>query len=163
MPGINGKMDEIRSAYGLLNLRYVDGAIERRRQIARYYQKGLRGVRGIRFLEDIPDVRHNYSYFPVFVDAGEYGMSRDALYEKLKLYNIFSRRYFYPLISTFSPYRGLNSAKPDNLPVAAKLADRVICLPIYDRLEKEEAECVVRLISEIEGPGDGEVPIESVF
>jgi dTDP-4-amino-4,6-dideoxygalactose transaminase len=146
MPGINGKMDEIRAAYGLLNLKYVDGAIEKRRCIAAQYRAALCDIPGISFMEDMPDVRHNYSYFPIFVDENEYSMSRDALYEKLKSHNILGRRYFYPLISTFSPYRGLLSAVPENLPVAAKLADRVICLPMYHELSGEDVGRIVYLL-----------------
>jgi dTDP-4-amino-4,6-dideoxygalactose transaminase len=146
MPGINGKMDEIRSAYGLLNLRYVDEAIGRRREIALYYRECLRGIPGITMMEDTPGVKSNYSYFPVFIDKALYGKSRDEVYEALKLHNIYGRRYFYPLISSFSPYRGLGSAKPDNLPVATKLADRVICLPMYHELMKEDVQSICRII-----------------
>ena len=102
-PGINSKMDEVRSAYGLLNLAQVDQAIEARRQVAIQYRQALRDVKGISIWEDIPEVRHNYSYFPIFVNEQEYGMTRDELYFKMKDHNILGRRYFYPLISTFSP------------------------------------------------------------
>ena len=106
-PGINGKMDEIRSAYGLLNLQQVDAAIAARREIALKYREGLKNIGGIRFMDDMLGVRHNYSYFPVFVDAEDYGMTRDELYFKMKEQNILGRRYFYPLISEFSTYIGL--------------------------------------------------------
>lgn len=109
-PGINSKMDEIRAAYGLLNLRQVDAAIEARRQVAIKYRESLKNVEGITFFEDIPHVKHNYSYFPIFVDAEKYGMTRDELYFKMKEKNVWGRRYFYPLISTFSTYRGLESS-----------------------------------------------------
>ena len=105
-PGINGKMDEVRSAYGLLNLKQVDAAIEARRQVAIKYREALRGVKGIRVMEDMPGVRHNYSYFPIFIDAEAYGMTRDELYFKMKENGVLGRRYFYPLISEFSTYRG---------------------------------------------------------
>jgi dTDP-4-amino-4,6-dideoxygalactose transaminase len=146
MPGINGKMDEIRSAYGLLNLRYVDRAIEKRKTVAQQYRQALQEVPGIRCMEDIPGVKHNYSYFPVFINQENYGISRDELYNRLKAKNIYGRRYFYPLISAFSPYRGLDSAKPDNLPVATKLADSVICLPMYHGLTKNEVGRIVTLL-----------------
>jgi dTDP-4-amino-4,6-dideoxygalactose transaminase len=97
-------------------------------------------------MEDMPGVKSNYSYFPVFIDKEVYGKSRDKLYEILKSHNIYGRRYFYPLISAFSPYRGLDSAKPDKLPVAEKLADRVICLPMYHELTKEDAREIVCVI-----------------
>ena len=137
-PGINGKMDELRSAYGLLNLRQVDAAIEARHQIAIKYQEALKNVEGLHFMEDIPGVRHNYSYFPIFVDAEKYGMTRDELYFKMKEQKVLGRRYFYPLISEFSTYRGLESARPDNLPVAHKMANSVICLPMYAGLSEDD-------------------------
>ena len=137
-PGINGKMDELRSAYGLLNLRQVDAAIEACHQIAIKYQEALKNVEGLHFMEDIPGVRHNYSYFPIFVDAEKYGMTRDELYFKMKEQKVLGRRYFYPLISEFSTYRGLESARPDNLPVAHKMANSVICLPMYAGLSEDD-------------------------
>ena len=130
-PGINGKMDEVRSAYGLLNLKQVDSAIEARRKVAVQYRDALKDIPGIRFMEDMPGVRHNYSYFPIFINAEEYGLTRDELYFKLKENDVLGRRYFYPLISEFSTYRGLESAHPDNLPIANRIANSVICLPIY--------------------------------
>ena len=136
-PGINGKMDEVRAAYGLLNLKQVDAAIEGRRQIAIKYREALRNVEGVGFMEDMVGVRHNYSYFPIFIDAEKYGMTRDELYFKMKDSQILGRRYFYPLISEFSTYRGLESANLNNLPVAHKIADSVICLPMYYNLNIE--------------------------
>lgn len=145
-PGINGKMDEVRSAYGLLNLKQVDAAIEARRQVAIKYREALRGVKGIRVMEDMPGVRHNYSYFPIFIDAEAYGMTRDELYFKMKENGVLGRRYFYPLISEFSTYRGLESARPENLPVATKIADSVICLPMYHNLTKGDVDSVIEQI-----------------
>ncbi|MCL1933212.1 MAG: DegT/DnrJ/EryC1/StrS family aminotransferase [Candidatus Azobacteroides sp.] len=145
-PGINAKMDEIRAAYGVLTLKMVDDAIEARRKIALRYKDALKDVPGFTYLEDIPGIRHNYSYFPIFVDSEQYGMTRDELYFKMKENNILGRRYFYPLISTFSTYRGLESAKPENLPVATKIADSVICLPIYADLKTEDVERIVEII-----------------
>ena len=142
-PGINGKMDEVRAAYGLLNLKQVDAAIEARRQVAARYREGVRDVPGIRVMEDMPGVRHNYSYFPIFVDAEQYGMTRDELYARMKERNVLGRRYFYPLISEFSTYQGLDSARPENLPVAHRIADNVICLPMYADLKLEEIEKVI--------------------
>ena len=133
-PGINSKVDEVRSAYGLLNLRQVEKAIEARHQVAIKYREALRNVPGIRFFNDMPGVRHNYSYFPIFIDAYKFGMTRDELYFKMKEQGILGRRYFYPLISEFSTYRGLPSAKSDNLPVATRIANEVICLPMHHEL-----------------------------
>lgn len=146
-PGINSKMDEVRAAYGLLNLKQVDAAIEKRRQVAAIYREALRGVPGIRFFEDMPGVRHNYSYFPIFVDAKEFGMTRDELYFKMKDAGVLGRRYFYPLISTFSTYRGLPSASSQNLPIATKLADEVICLPMHHELSESDIDKVVKIVT----------------
>lgn len=145
-PGINSKMDEMRSAYGLLNLRQVDAAIEARHKVAVRYRDALHDVKGISFFDDMPGVRHNYSYFPVFVDAEEYGMTRDELYSKMKAANVLGRRYFYPLISEFSTYRGLESAKPENLPNAHRMADSVVCLPMHHALSNEEVDRVLELV-----------------
>lgn len=145
-PGINSKMDEVRSAYGLLNLRQVDAAIEARRQVAIKYREALRPVEGITFFDDMPGVKHNYSYFPIFVDAEKYGMTRDELYFKMKERNVLGRRYFYPLISEFSTYRGLESARPENLPNAHRMAETVICLPMHHALSDEDVERVIDVI-----------------
>lgn len=145
-PGINSKMDEVRSAYGLLNLRQVDAAIEARHQVAIKYREALRPVAGITFFDDMPGVKHNYSYFPIFVDAEKYGMTRDELYFKMKERNVLGRRYFYPLISEFSTYRGLESAKPENLPNAHRMAETVVCLPMHHALSDEDVERVIDVI-----------------
>ena len=145
-PGINSKMDEIRAAYGLLNLKQVDDAIAKRKATAEKYRAALKDVPGIRFLNDIEGVHHNYAYFPIFIST-EYGISRDALYEKLKEHNIYGRRYFYPLISTFSAYKGLDSANPANLPVAHKLADQVLCLPMFAGLTDEDIDRTIKVIA----------------
>ena len=145
-PGINGKMDEVRSAYGLLNLKQVDKAISQRKQIAEAYREGLRDIKGIRVIEDLADVHSNYAYFPIFVDAEIYGMSRDELYFKMREEGVFARRYFYPLISEFSTYRGLPSATKENLPVAYQLAEAVICLPMYHSLALNDAKRIIESI-----------------
>ncbi len=145
-PGINSKMDEMRSAYGLLNLRQVDDAIEARHQVAIQYRNALRDVEGIEFWDDIPSVRHNYSYFPIFVDEQKYGMSRDELYFKMKEQGVLGRRYFYPLISEFSTYRSLPSATKENLPVAHKMANSVICLPMHHALKEEDIQRILNCI-----------------
>ena len=145
-PGINSKMDEIRSAYGLLNLKQVDGAIARRKSIAQKYKDAFKAIAGLRYLEDIEGVKHNYSYFPIFIDEKEYGLSRDGLFTKLKENNILGRRYFYPLISEFVTYKCLESAKKENLPVAHKLADSVICLPMYADLTDDDVNRVIEVV-----------------
>jgi dTDP-4-amino-4,6-dideoxygalactose transaminase len=145
-PGINSKVDEVRAAYGLLNLKQVDAAIEKRHQVAIKYREALRNVPGIRFFDDMPGVRHNYSYFPIFINAEEYGKTRDQLYFEMKDKNVLGRRYFYPLISTFSTYRGLPSATPENLPVATKIANEVICLPMHHELSDDDINRVLESI-----------------
>ena len=147
-PGINSKMDEMRAAYGLLNLKLVDDCIAARQQVAIKYREAFRDVEGITFFDDMPGVKHNYSYFPIFIDAKAYGLTRDELYFKMKEHNVLGRRYFYPLISEFSTYRGLESADPKNLPNAHKMADSVLCLPMHHELSEEDIQrilsCIIR-------------------
>jgi dTDP-4-amino-4,6-dideoxygalactose transaminase len=146
-PGINAKMSEVQAAMGVLQLKHIDGNIEKRRQLVMRYREALSGVPGIRCLEDIPAVRHCYSYFPVFVDEAQYGISRDALYERLKRHDIYGRRYFYPLISQFPAYRGLESALPGALPVAEKMTEQVICLPLYPELQFDAVDSICEILS----------------
>ncbi len=160
-PGINSKMDEVRAAYGLLNLKQVDAAIEARQKVAKKYVEGLRNIPGVRLFKAIEDSfsplafgegageRLNYSYFPIFINEEEYGMSRDALYEKMKAQGIFSRRYFYPLISTFEPYREYPTAAAENLPIATKVADQVLCLPMHHALSDEDITRIISIISSL--------------
>ena len=145
-PGINSKMDEVRAAYGLLNLKQVDAAIEARHQVAIKYREALKDVPGIEYWDDLPGVKHNYSYFPIFVHEKEYGKTRDELYFKMREHGILSRRYFYPLISEFSTYRGLESAKPENLPTAHKMANSVICLPMHHALSAMDIQRIINFI-----------------
>lgn len=145
-PGINSKVDEVRAAYGILNLRQVDKAIEARHQVAIRYREALRNVNGVTFFDDMPGVRHNYSYFPIFIDPEKYGMSRDELYMKMKEAKVLGRRYFYPLISEFSTYKGLPSSNKENLPNAHKMADSVICLPMHHELSDRDLKRVLDLI-----------------
>lgn len=147
-PGINGKMDEMRSAYGLLNLKQVDEAIEARHQIAIKYREALSSIPGISFWHDMPGVRHNYSYFPVFIDAEKFGMTRDDLFFKMRDAGVWSRRYFYPLISNFPTYRGLPSAAKENLPIGNKIADEVLCLPMHHALPEEDITRILSLFKE---------------
>lgn len=145
-PGINSKMDEVRCAYGLLNLKQVDAAIEARHKVAIAYREALDSVEGISFWTDMSGVKHNYSYFPIFVDAYKYGMTRDELYSLLKSHNIYGRRYFFPLISNFSIYSCLPSASQDKLPNATKMANSVICLPMHHQLSLNDIQRVLSVI-----------------
>lgn len=144
-PGINGKMSEMNAAFGLLQLQTIDDAITRRKHIDEYYRELLCNIPGIRPISPRYPEGHNYSYFPILVES-PFPATRDAVYEHLKSRKIYSRRYFYPLISDFPMYRGLPSASPSNLPVAREIASRVICLPIYPALTDED---VLRIVGEI--------------
>ena len=147
-PGINAKMNEFQASFGLLQLKYIDQAIASRKAIADAYRMQLSGVAGIRFLEDLPGVKHCYVYFPILVDQEEYGRSRDELYEALKRRNIFGRRYFYPLISQFPAYQALESARPGRLLVAEEITKKVLCLPIYPALGTVEVNSVIAAIKD---------------
>ena len=143
--GINGKMNEFQAALGLLQLKYINEQIAKRKKVAEIYKQNLKNIKGIRCLNEIENVKGNYSYFPVFIDE-DFGLSRDKLYAKLKQNGIFARRYFYPLISNLPMYEKLPSANKTNLPIANKLAKEVVCLPIYPELEKEYVDYICGLI-----------------
>lgn len=145
-PGINAKMNEVQAAMGLLQLKYVDAAIQKRKQITILYRQKLKEISGIKVLNDMPNVEHGYSYFPILIDAEEYGLTRDEVYEKLKENNIYGRRYFYPLISQFPTYRGLQSSSAENLPIAEEVAQKVLCLPIFPDLPLDTVEFICSLV-----------------
>jgi len=146
-PGINGKMNEFQAALGLLQLKYIDRCIAKRREIDKVYREELVGIPGIQFLSILPETESNYAYFPILVGP-DYALTRDGLYQKLRERDIHARRYFYPLISDFPMYRGLSSAVPENLPIAKRIADQVLCLPIYPDLTRDDQE---RVISALRG------------
>jgi dTDP-4-amino-4,6-dideoxygalactose transaminase len=146
-PGINAKLNEVQAAYGLLQLKYVDGFIAKRKEITELYRSLFKDISGIHFLNDMEGVTHGYSYFPILIDKDKFGKSRDELYEHLKSHNIYSRRYFYPLISSFEPYNTLESSTPTNLKVAHKAAENVLCLPIFVELEDRQVVDIVNLLS----------------
>ena len=146
-PGINAKMNEVQAAFGLLQLKHVDNAIDRRREIDKQYREGLLSVTGVSCPPLPADTIYNHAYFPILIEK-EYPLSRDQLNDKLRQHGIFPRRYFYPLISEFPMYRGLPSAAQSNLPIAMKAAYQVLCLPIYPTLENES---ITRIISIIKG------------
>ncbi|MBR5214295.1 MAG: DegT/DnrJ/EryC1/StrS family aminotransferase [Akkermansia sp.] len=145
--GINSKMDEIRAAYGLLNLQQVDSAIATRERVAKTYRNALAGIPGIRCLQDIPGVQHNYAYFPIYVDAATYGRTRDELYFHLKEHGILARRYFYPVIPDFAAYANSLSARAAHIPNARALANSVICLPMHHELNRGNAMKILSIIS----------------
>lgn len=144
-PGINGKMSEINAAFGLLQLKHIDEAIAQRREIDRTYRDLLTGIPGIRSLE-VPEYKvSNFAYFPILVEA-DYPLSRDELYQKFRSHNIYARRYFYPLISEFPMYRGLDSAKKIKLNIANQISSKVLCLPIYPDLKISQLEQIIDVI-----------------
>ncbi len=145
-PGINGKMSEFNAALGLLQLKGVDEALQKRKTIDVRYREGLACVKGIYCLQDAGEKSANYAYFPILVRPG-YLLNREELYQKLRDYGIYARRYFYPLISDFPMYRGLLSAAVSNLPVASKAATEVLCLPIYPGLTSEQVDFVIQIIA----------------
>ena len=147
-PGINAKLNEVQAAYGLLQLKYIDKLLHRRKDITHNYRELLADVPGLRFIPDMDRVTHGYSYFPVLIDHERYGISRDDLYAKLRDQNIHARRYFYPLISQFEPYCKLPTAKKEYLPNATIMADRVLCLPIYPDLTDADIQFICSVIRE---------------
>lgn len=148
-PGINGKMNELQAAFGLLHLQMVAREIDNRRKLTEEYRRGLHGVPGLALLQEIPDLEHNYSYFPVVINPDLFGMTRDDVYAFLKTCNIVTRKYFFPLCSDYPCYSSLPSARPENLPVAHRLTARVLCLPIYGELPEETVRTICLLMREL--------------
>lgn len=151
-PGINGKMNEFQAAFGLLELDLIEDEIAHRKRITELYRQGLKGIPGIRCLEDMPGVSHNYSYFPILVEPSQYGCDRDELYRLFRLCNIYARKYFYPLCSDYSCYSSLPSAQRDQLVTARRISDRVLCLPIFGQMDisvVERAAAVIKRIHQL--------------
>lgn len=144
-PGINGKMSEVNAAFGLLQLKHIDSALNRRKEIDGEYRRQLGLVKGVSCVGDAGEEVSNHAYFPILIQPG-YPLTRDALYQKLKEHGIHARRYFYPLITDFPMYRGMASAKGGNLPVAADAAKKVLCLPIYPALQVADQQRVIDII-----------------
>ena len=145
-PGINGKMSEFNAALGLMQLQYIDQVIDMRREIDTAYRERLRHVKGVYCLSNSGEIKYNYAYFPILIDES-FPISRDELYHLMKGRGINPRRYFYPLISEFPMYRGLPSARRENLPIASKAANQVLCLPIYPDLPMSALEEICSIIS----------------
>ncbi len=146
-PGINGKMSEFNAALGLLQLKHMGAALARRKEIDAKYRELLKDTKGLRCVGGVGEAQANYAYFPILLDD-DYPISRDALYQKMSDNNIHARRYFFPLISSFPMYRGLPSARPDNLPIASTAALQVLCLPIYPAMETPTIVAIAQLIAE---------------
>ena len=148
-PGMNGKLNEIQAVMGLLLLKLVKQDVERRKVITYLYHELLQNIQGISFSSDMDGVLHNYPYFVIRVDRNEFGLDRNELHKRLKEYNVFSRKYFYPLCSHFQCYRQLPSADGHNLPIAEKIAEQVLSLPLYGSLSKEDVEKICNIIKHI--------------
>lgn len=146
-PGLNAKMNELQAAMGLLQLKYVDKLIARRKHVTDRYRQHLSDIDGLTIPVDWADMKHNYAYFPVLVDPEVFGQSRDEVLEVLQEQNIYGRRYFYPLISDFSTYSGHPSAKPELLPTSQKIANQVVCLPIYPDLPDQSVDYICTLLT----------------
>ncbi|MDY4366630.1 DegT/DnrJ/EryC1/StrS family aminotransferase [Pectobacterium brasiliense] len=144
-PGINGKMNEVQAAFGLLQLQHIDGALSTRQKIYQRYHDSLNNILGIRLLKVPDNIVWNYAYCPIFIDAS-FPCSRDEIYTLMKDKGILTRRYFYPLISSFPMYRGFDSANPGNLPLAQSVAEAVLCLPIHPDLQEDEQNLVIDII-----------------
>lgn len=145
--GFNGKMSEVNAGFGLVQLKYVDEAIQKRGEVDRKYREGLSEIEGLKCLEFTNTSKNNYSYFPIFVEDN-YPLNRDELYEKLKEYNIFARKYFYPLITDFTPYKQFCVSSKDEFPNAYACAEKVMCLPIYPDLEDGDINRIISALKE---------------
>ncbi len=144
--GINAKMNEFQSALGLLQLKYTDKAISIRKKITEYYRQRLRSIKGIETNKDLPGVIHNYAYFTIRIN-NDFPFTRNEVYEKLKEKSIFTRRYFYPLISRFPVYRDLDSALPGKLPVSEQISEEILCLPIFPDLTKDKIDKIIEFFN----------------
>lgn len=145
--GINGKMSEVNAAFGLLQLKYVDEAMQKRETIDQFYRKKLKNIKGINIVDKIDGLTSNYSYFPILIE-GDYALSRDELYQKLKAENIFARRYFYPIISAAEPFKKYSSAEVNNLKVAQEVSNKVLCLPLFPNLDDRSIQRIIDCIKE---------------
>lgn len=145
--GTNAKMSEFNAALGLLQLDHFEHVRRERGLVDARYREWLGLVDGIDCLDIPVGVEPNYSYFPVLVRES-YSVTRDALYERLKRHGIFARRYFYPLLSSLPMYRDIKTAAPENLPVATRAAQEILCLPIYPGLSDSEQRRIVSIIAQ---------------
>ncbi len=141
--GLNGKLNEFQAAFGLLQLQYIDLAIDKRKEIFQLYQEKLQSIKGIRMMNEKPGIKYNYGYFPIIIDTAITGYTRDQLFEKLKNENIHCKKYFDPLVTDVSI---LNNFKKTPLPIAEKTARNIICLPIHHLLEEEDVARLLRML-----------------
>lgn len=143
--GGNAKMNEFQAAMGIVNLKYIERGIQRRKKIVETYRELLEDIEGITYLKDMKDIKHNYAYFPIIVDETKYGKTRNEVFEKLKEYNIFARKYFYPLTSDFECYKNIENNK-ENLENAKYISERILTLPLYEGLNQEEIEYICNIL-----------------
>lgn len=146
--GGNAKMNEFQAAMGLINLKYIEKGIQSRKKIVETYRKLLKDIEGITYLNDTENIRHNYAYFPIIIDENKYGKTRNEVFEKLKEYNIFARKYFYPLINNFECYKNIEYKK-ENLINSKYISDRVMTLPLYEDLKINDVEYICDIFKEI--------------
>ena len=152
MPGINGKLNEIQAAMGLINLKLVNIEREKRQRIVETYKKNLSDIKGLKIFEITGNVKNSYQYYVVRI-SDDFGMNRDQLHDELKKYNVISRKYFYPLCSDYNCYRHIPTANTQNLPIASKVVKEVLCLPLYGALELGDVEKICQLIKGIQKNG----------
>lgn len=146
LPGINGKLNEVQAAIGLINLKLVDDERKKRAEIARVYREELRDIPGIKLLKESTSIRPSLQYFVIRINKNLFGCSRDELHTQLKEYNVITRKYFYPLCSDYTCYKMLPSSHISNLPVAHQVVQEVLSLPIYGNLALEDVRKICHLI-----------------
>lgn len=146
MPGINGKMNEVQAAIGIINLEYVEKEREKRKKLIDIYRQELEQVKGVILPKVFENVTSNYQYFVIRIQEDVFGHSRNWVYNELKKYNVFARKYFYPLCSEYICYRQLFSSQKDNLPIANRIADEVLSMPLYGELPSENVIKICNLI-----------------
>ncbi|MEW6380383.1 MAG: DegT/DnrJ/EryC1/StrS family aminotransferase [bacterium] len=151
MPGINGKMNELQAILGLINLRYIDKERAKRKLLTDTYRECLQDVEGVSFLKDSPGVKNSYQYFVIRIREKAFGRSRDTVYDEFKRYNVFTRKYFYPLCSDYTCYRHLPSSSPMNLPVAREVVQEVLSLPLYGELTLSDVEKICDILKSFRG------------
>lgn len=147
LPGTNAKMNELQAAIGLLNLNLVENEIEKRKKLTYIYRENLKEIEGIKYLDEKKDVTYNYQYFPILIDESEFIFDRDSLYNHLRDYNVFARKYFYPLCTD---YQYLKNNYKTHLPNAEKISKQILCLPIYGELKEDDVEKICKIITNFE-------------
>jgi dTDP-4-amino-4,6-dideoxygalactose transaminase len=154
MPGINGKMNEIQAALGLVVLGYIEEERRKRKVLSDRYKECLNDIEGVTFLDnEKPGIQNSYQYFVIRIDEKRFGQSRDSVHEELKKYNIITRKYFYPLCSDYTCYRQLPSAAAENLPVAHAVSHEVLSLPFYGSLSVDDSEKICSILRHIQKAG----------